>query len=69
MESYWYISKQRKKPKNRGLIKIIKLSKFLIIELSNEVDCDALKRCDLIYIGYGNYEDKHIQKALMAHMK
>ena len=65
MQSYWYISKRLKKPKKRGLIKIIKRTNYLIIELSNEADKDSLDKCQLIYLGCGEFNDRHIQSALL----
>lgn len=65
MQSYWYISKRLKKPKKRGLIKIIKRTNYLIIELSNKADKDSLDKCQLIYLGCGEFNDRHIQSALL----
>ena len=65
MKSYWYISRNRKKPKNRGLIKIIKMKRFLIIELSCEADKDAVCKYELEFLGCGEYNDRHIQNNLI----
>lgn len=65
MKSYWYISWNHRKPKNRGLIKIIKYSRFIIIELSNEADKSAVDKYDLVFLGYGQFDDRAIQTNLM----
>lgn len=61
MQSYWYITRQLKKPKRRGLIKIIKCDDYLIIELSNEADKDAVEKYGLVYLGFGELSSLNVQ--------
>lgn len=69
MESYWYLTRDKKVPKNRKLISVTRRSRYMILQFSYEVDCDKIQECELTYLGRGNFNDYEIQVALMKEIQ
>lgn len=66
---YWYLTLNNTYPKNRRLaVRLIK-SKYAVFALVIEADISAIKTCQLIFLGVGLYNDRHIQKALTSALK
>lgn len=65
MESYWYVTKGKFKPKRRGLISVLIRKNYTVIELAVEVDKDTEEKYSLRYLGYGKFSDFKIQSSLL----
>ena len=65
MKSYWYVTKSKKKPKNRGLVSILLRKNYTIVELAVEADKDMEREFGLKYLGCGEFNDREIQVNLM----
>lgn len=65
MESYWYLTRDKKIPRNRKLISVTRRSHYMILQFSYEVDCDKVRECELTYLGRGHFNDYEIQVELM----
>lgn len=69
MDSYWYITKSKTKPKNRKLVSVVVRKNYTMIELAIEADCDMIKKYGLRYIGYGCINDQMLQMSLLRIIK
>lgn len=69
MESYWYLTRDKKIPRNRKLISVTRRSHYMILQFSYEVDCDKIRECELAYLGCGNFNDYEIQVQLMKEIQ
>lgn len=69
MENYWYITKGTKYPKKRHLVSMIVSKRYIIIELTAEADTNSSKECNLIYLGFGIFDDIKIQQKLLQVQK
>lgn len=67
MESYWYATKQQRLPKNRGLISIVARKRFSILQFSNKADISMVKKYDLTFLGFGEFNQFDIQCMLMRY--
>lgn len=69
MKSYWYITKGDKKPKNRKLVSAEFKKGYTLLEFACEVDCDRLRECGLVYLGYGGLNSLSVQRELIRAIK
>lgn len=69
MGSYWYLTRDKKIPRNRKLISVTRRTRYMILQFSYEVDCDKVRECELNYLGCGNFNDYEIQVALMREIQ
>lgn len=65
MESYWYVTKSKIKPKRRGLVSVVQRKNYMIVELSVQADRDMEIEYGLKYLGCGEFNDWEIQVALI----
>lgn len=69
MESYWYLTRDKKIPRNRKLISVTRRNCYIILQFSHEVDCDKIRECELTYLGCGSFNDYEIQVQLMKEIQ
>ena len=69
MKNYWYVSLTHKYPQpNRStgsmrVVMSVQIKKNVsIVEMTREATPKEIDDCKLVYCGYGNWEDKHIQE-------
>lgn len=69
MKSYWYATKSKLKPKNRGLISVVIRKNYNVIELAVEADKDICHKFGLKYLGCGEFNAREIQILLLRYQK
>lgn len=69
MKSYWYLTRDKKIPRNRKLISVTRRNRYIILQFSYEVDCDKIRECELTYLGCGSFNDYEIQVQLMKEIQ
>lgn len=69
MKSYWYVTKSKLKPKNRGLVSILLRKGYTIVELSVEADFSMIDRYGLHSVGCGEFNSREIQMNLLREIK
>lgn len=65
MESYWYVTKSKIKPKRRGLVSVVQRKNYMIVELAVQADRDMEREYGLKFLGCGEFNDLEVQVSLM----
>lgn len=62
MTNYWYISRKHEYPSPSWHVMSVQLTRWCtIVEMQRECTEEEVERCDLLYIGHGNFNDDRIQ--------
>lgn len=69
MKSYWYVTRSKKKPKNRGIVSIVLRKNYTVVELAVEADKDMEREFGLKYLGCGEFNNRVIQVNLLNVIK
>lgn len=69
MKSYWYVTRSKKKPKNRGLVSVVLRQSYTLIEFAIEADCSMEEAFGLCYVGYGRINEQSLQISLLRAIK
>lgn len=69
MKSYWYVTRSKKKPKNRGLVSVVLRQSYTLIEFAIEADCSMVEAFGLHYVGCGRINEQALQISLLRAIK